>query len=84
MPRPIEDQEALLDENGLRDDRANTTWAQESGERSDDINEKDEEIAHHSSKNGYPPGIARQQQFVIDTSPTCSLAIRTDEASWFL
>jgi len=43
---PIEDQQLLLDENGLSDDRTNATWTQESDERSDDMNEKDDEIAH--------------------------------------
>jgi hypothetical protein len=43
---PIEDQELLLDENGLSDDRTNATWTQESDERRDDMNEKDDEIAH--------------------------------------
>ena len=38
----------LLDENGLSDDRTNATWTQESDERSDDMNEKDDEIAHLS------------------------------------
>ena len=35
----------LFDENGLSDDRTDATWTQESGERSDDMDEKDDEIA---------------------------------------
>ena len=46
MTRSIEDQELLLDENGFSDDRTDATWTQESGERSDDMNEEDDEIAH--------------------------------------
>ena len=46
MTRSIEDQELLLDENGFSDDRTDATWTQEPGERSDDMNEKDDEIAH--------------------------------------
>jgi len=40
----------------LGDDRTDSGRTQESGERSDDMDEKDGEIAH-LSKNGYPPGI---------------------------
>ena len=54
MTRSIEDQELLLDENGFSDDRTDATWTQESGERSDDMDEKDDEIAHRSilARNG--------------------------------
>jgi len=38
----------LLDENGLSDDRTNAARTQEPGKRSDDMNEKDDEIAHLS------------------------------------
>ena len=40
LPRTIEDQELLLDENGFSDDRTNAARTQVSGERSDDMNEK--------------------------------------------
>jgi len=43
---PIEDQELLFDENGLGDDRTDAARTQESGERSDDMKEKDDESAH--------------------------------------
>jgi hypothetical protein len=36
----------LLDENGFSDYRTDATWTQESGERSDDMDEKDDEIAY--------------------------------------
>jgi len=36
----------LFDENGLGDDRTDAARPQEPGERSDDMNEKDDEIAH--------------------------------------
>jgi hypothetical protein len=36
----------LLEENGLSDDRTNAARTQEAGERSDDMNEKDDEIVH--------------------------------------
>ena len=44
--RSIEDQELLFDENGLSDDRTDSARTHEPGERSDDMNEKDDEIAH--------------------------------------
>ena len=44
--RPIENQELLLDENGLGDERTDAARTQEAGERSDDMNKKDDEIAH--------------------------------------
>jgi len=63
----------LLDENGLSDDRTNATWTQESGECSDDMNEKDDEIAHltilartATPRNGAIPAI-RHRQVQIDT-----------------
>jgi hypothetical protein len=36
----------LLDENGLGDHRAEAARTQESGEGSDEMDEKDDEIAH--------------------------------------
>jgi hypothetical protein len=36
----------LLDENGLGDDRTDSARTQKLKERSDDMNEKDDEIAH--------------------------------------
>ena len=50
---PIEDQELLLDENGFSDDRTDAARTQEPNERSDDMDEKDGEIAHltHPSKS---------------------------------
>ena len=46
QPGAIHDQELMLDENGFSDDRTDATWTQESGECSDDMNEKDDELAH--------------------------------------
>ena len=36
----------LVDENELGDERTDSALTQEPGERSDDMNEKDDEIAH--------------------------------------
>jgi len=71
VTRSIEDQELLLDENGFSDDRTDATWTQESGERSDDMDEKDDEIAHRSilARNGSAPGMPLNHQFATDTSP---------------
>jgi hypothetical protein len=44
--RPIEDQELLLDENGPGDYRADAARTQESGTGTEDVAEKDDEIAH--------------------------------------
>jgi hypothetical protein len=46
LPRPIEDQELLLDENGPGDYRADAARTQESGTGTEDVAEKDDEIAH--------------------------------------
>jgi len=46
VPRSIENQQLLLDENGLSDDRTDAARTHELGERSDDMDEKDDEIAH--------------------------------------
>jgi hypothetical protein len=54
LPRPIEDQELLLDENGLGDYRADAARTQESGKSSDDVDEKDDEIAHLGILAGKP------------------------------
>ena len=48
MPGTIEDQELLLDKNGLGDHRTDVTRTQESGKSSHDMDEKDDEIAHLS------------------------------------
>jgi hypothetical protein len=48
LPRTIEDQELLLDENGFGDYRTDAARTQESGTSSDDMDEKDDEIAHLS------------------------------------
>jgi hypothetical protein len=48
LPRTIENQELLLDENGLGDDRMDAAWTQEPGKRSDAMEEEDDEIAHLS------------------------------------
>ena len=36
----------MVDENGLGDERTDSALTQEPGERSDDMNEEDDEIAH--------------------------------------
>jgi hypothetical protein len=48
LPRTIEDQEWLLDKNGLGDHRTDAARTPESRKRSEDMNEKDDEIAHLS------------------------------------
>ena len=45
LPRTIEDQELLLDENRLGDHRTDAARTPESGKSSDDMDEKDDEIA---------------------------------------
>jgi hypothetical protein len=45
----IEDQELLLNKNGLGDHRTDAARPQESGNRSHDVDEKDDEIAHSVS-----------------------------------
>jgi hypothetical protein len=47
LPRTIEDQELLLDKNGLGDHRTEAARPQESGKSRHDLDENDEEIAHH-------------------------------------
>ena len=42
----IQDQELLLEENGVRDHGANATRTHESGISGDDMDEKDDEITH--------------------------------------
>jgi len=46
LPGTIEYQELLLDENCLRDYGTNSAGTQEAGKGSDDMDEKDAEIAH--------------------------------------
>jgi hypothetical protein len=48
LPGTIQDQELLLDENGLGDYGTDATRTQESGKRNDDVDEKDDQIAHLS------------------------------------
>jgi len=48
LPRTIADQELLLDKNGLGDHRTDAARTPESGKRSEDMDEKDDEIAHLS------------------------------------
>ena len=44
----IQDQQLMLDENGLRDHGTDAARAQKPGDRSEDMNEKHEEMAHRS------------------------------------
>jgi hypothetical protein len=46
LPRTIEDQESLPDMNGLGNHRTEVARTQESDKISDDVDEKDDEIAH--------------------------------------
>jgi hypothetical protein len=46
VPRTIEDQELLLNQNGLGDHRTEAARPQEPGNRNHDVDEKDDEIAH--------------------------------------
>ena len=59
----------LLDENGLGDQKTDADRTQESGERSDDMDEKDHEIAHLSilARTTNPRNCAVHQQFAIDS-----------------
>jgi len=47
LPRAIEDRELLLNENGLGDHRTHAARTPKSGNRSQDVDEKNDEIAHH-------------------------------------
>ena len=71
MTRSIEDQELLLDENGFSDHRTNAT-SQEWGGRSDDMDEKADEIADGSilTRNGSAPGMPLNHQLAIDKRNT--------------
>ena len=62
LPGTIEDQELLLDENGLGDNGTDAARTQESGKSSDDMDEKDDEIAHllHHSKTWNRKGLSRE------------------------
>lgn len=46
VPRSIEDEELVFDENGLGDDGTDAAGTQEPGEGGDDMDEKDENVAH--------------------------------------
>jgi hypothetical protein len=46
VPRTIEDQELLLDEDRLRHHGTHAAGTQEPGERCDEMNEKNDQIAH--------------------------------------
>ena len=52
LPRAIDDQELLLNQNGLGDHRTDAARPQETGNRSHDVDEKDDEIAHSVSLRG--------------------------------
>jgi hypothetical protein len=58
----------LLDENGLGDHRADAARTQESGKSSDDMDEKDDEVAHVNilAETAYLRNCAANQQFAID------------------
>jgi len=55
LPGSIEDEELVFDENGLGDDGTDAAGTQEPGEGGDDMDEKDEEMAHLRSiaKTGF-------------------------------
>ena len=60
----------LLDENGLGDHRTEAARTQESGKRSDDMDEKDDEIAHLvSSQNMELLGIEPRTSNSPETRP---------------
>ena len=46
LPGSIEDEELVFDENGLGDDGTDAAGTQEPGEGGDDVDEKDENVAH--------------------------------------
>jgi hypothetical protein len=48
LPRTIEDQELVPGENGLGDYGTDAARTQKPGKSSDDVDEKDDEIAHLS------------------------------------
>ena len=55
LPGSIENEELVFDENGLGDHRTQAAGPQQPGERGDDMDEKDEEMAHLCSiaKTGF-------------------------------
>jgi hypothetical protein len=58
----------------LGDDRTEAARTHESGDRNDDTDEQDDEIAHLSIlARTASPGIVRHQQFAIDTLLTLVL-----------
>ena len=63
----------LLDENGLGDYGTNASRTQESDKSSDDMDEKDDEIAHLLivTKPGIAWGCASNYQFARDTCANC-------------
>ena len=59
----------LLNENGLGDHRTDAARPQESGNRSNDVDEKDDEIAHFTmlARTANPRNCKVNQQFARDS-----------------
>jgi len=64
----IQDQELLLDENGLRDHGADAARAHKSGKGGDDMDEKNDEIAHRSivARSANTRNCGANWEFAID------------------
>ena len=69
LPGTIQDQELLLDENGLGDHGTDPSRAQESRKRNDDVDEKDDQIAHLCivARTGNAGDWSENWQFAMDT-----------------
>jgi len=68
LPGSIQDQELLLDENGLGDHGTEAARAKKPADRNDDMKEKHDEMAHHSivARTAYAGNYGAIYQFAID------------------
>ena len=68
LPGSIQDQELMLDENGLGDHGTEAARAKKPGDRNDDMKEKHDEMAHHSivARTANAGNYGAIYQFAID------------------
>jgi hypothetical protein len=64
----IVDQQLVLDEDGLGNNRAQASWTKEAEERRDEMDKKDDDLAHHGIINNMAKSVKlrAQQQFASD------------------
>jgi hypothetical protein len=67
----IQDQQLMLDENGFGDHGTEAARAQKPGDRSEDMNEKHDEMAHHSivARTANAGNYGENWQFAMDLEP---------------